>query len=187
MTDRRGDWIQCYSGIRFWPLDPRPEDVRIDDIAFALAHTNRFNGHCGTYSVGEHSVRVSWLLGERGADRKLALAGLLHDAAEAYVSDLPRPLKQSFRSLGFNAYDDAETAVIGAIETAFGLPVGICSSSSVKHADAVLLATERRDLFRHTLPWGALPEPLSERIAPWPVDAVTRVFLERFSELTDGD
>lgn len=58
--DRRGDWIQTFTGRRFWPLDPRPEDVCIEDIAHALSLKCRFGGHCTRfYSVAEHSVHVS--------------------------------------------------------------------------------------------------------------------------------
>ena len=60
---RKGDWILTYSGIEFWPLDPRPEDVRIEDIAHALSMQCRFAGHCDRfYSVAEHSIRVADLV-----------------------------------------------------------------------------------------------------------------------------
>ena len=58
--ERRGDWMQTHSGLRFYPLDPRPEDIRIEDIAHALPMICRFNGHCSRfYSVAEHSLNVA--------------------------------------------------------------------------------------------------------------------------------
>ena len=87
--DSLDGFIGTFSGLRFWPLDPNPEKILIADIAHALAHQCRFGGHASKfYSVAEHSVHVSKLcLPEH------ALWGLLHDASEAYLVDLPRPLK----------------------------------------------------------------------------------------------
>lgn len=82
-------WIQTFLGKPFWPLSPRPEDIDIRDIAHALAMTCRFTGHSQKfYSVAEHSVRVS-----RIVPAQFALHGLLHDASEAYLCDLSRPIK----------------------------------------------------------------------------------------------
>ena len=82
---RNGSWLQTYTGIQFWPLDPRPEEIDIQDIAHALSLLCRFNGHCQRfYSVAEHSVHVSTILAP-----EFGLWGLLHDAAEAYLSDIP--------------------------------------------------------------------------------------------------
>jgi hypothetical protein len=85
-------WIQTYTGKKFYPLDPKIEDICIEDIAHALSMICRFNGHCNRfYSVAEHSIIISDFLpvGEN-------LAGLLHDGAEAYFCDLPRPIKELF-------------------------------------------------------------------------------------------
>lgn len=87
----RSDWMQTYTGRVFWPLEPRPEDVDIVDIAHALANLCRYGGHSKVfYSVAHHSVLVSQIVPP--AD---ALWGLMHDSAEAYVIDLIRPIKHS--------------------------------------------------------------------------------------------
>lgn len=87
---RRGDWMQTFSGRQFWPCDPRADEVCIEDIAHALSMQCRFAGHVRKfYSVAEHCVRASWIVPDR-----FKLAALLHDAAEAYVVDLPRPIKR---------------------------------------------------------------------------------------------
>lgn len=87
---RAGDWVLMPSGRPFWPIDPRADEIDIEDIAFSLSHLCRFGGHCKRfYSVAEHSVYVSRLVSPEAA-----LWGLLHDASEAYVGDMPRPLKR---------------------------------------------------------------------------------------------
>jgi hypothetical protein len=83
-------WLRTYAGRHVHILNPRPADIYIQDIAHALAHTCRFAGHTPAfYAVAQHSVLVSELL-----TPDLALWGLLHDASEAYLHDLTRPLKR---------------------------------------------------------------------------------------------
>lgn len=185
MSDRVGSWIQVFSGRRFYPLDPRPEEVHIEDIAHALANTCRFTGHVREfYSVGQHAVLVSthsW--------PSHALWGLLHDAAEAYLVDLPRPVKQSLRAAGLTVFDDLEARIMAAVCRRFGLADE--QPESVTQADVLLLATEARDLMAplaegwHHIPENGYPV-LPERIVPvGPVEA-EQMFLDRFAELTRG-
>lgn len=95
IVDRKGDWIITYTGVEFWPLDPRVEDVNIEDISVSLSRLARFTGHTiFTYTVAQHSIYVSEVLFERYKCPKLALKGLLHDATEAYTNDINRPLKK---------------------------------------------------------------------------------------------
>jgi len=83
-------WIQTISGRKFPLAEPDPNQIDIEDIAHALSMLCRFNGHCTQfYSVAEHSMHVSHEI-----SNDLALAGLLHDAAEAYLGDVPSPLKK---------------------------------------------------------------------------------------------
>lgn len=135
MSDRRGDsgWIQTYSGGRFWPLEPLAKDVRIGDIAHALAMQCRFTGHCREfYSVAQHSVLVSEL-----CPPELRLWGLLHDAAEAYLADVARPVKHLPEMRGYRA---AEARIMNAIAEAFGLELPI--PAAVKKADTIALGAE---------------------------------------------
>jgi hypothetical protein len=91
VTERDGRWIQTYSGRAFWPLDPRAEDVHLVDIAAALSKMCRYAGHClRFYSVAEHCV----LLATKAPDEH-KLAALMHDASEAYLLDVPTPIKAS--------------------------------------------------------------------------------------------
>ncbi len=154
MNDR-GLWLTTISGRRFYPLDPMPSDVDAWDITHALSHLCRFAGHCRRfYSVAQHSVLVSEAVGqncgegERGWDVKgidwprAALCALLHDSAEAYVVDLPRPVK-----CALPGYRDIEDRVHRAILQKFGLvDVYPEFESLIKEADTRALVTEFRDL-----------------------------------------
>jgi 5'-deoxynucleotidase YfbR-like HD superfamily hydrolase len=167
------DWIQTYTGKQFYPLAPRHEDVDIIDIAHALSMQCRFNGHCRTfYSVAEHCVRVSQIL--EGDD---APAGLLHDAAEAYVGDLPRPVKGQLP-----AFERVEDQLLAVIFARFNLAYPL--SAAVKAADDQLLATEARDLM-DTPPqaWRLDIAPLTERIEPMSAGSAKRAFMDRFESL----
>ena len=173
-------WIQTASGRRFPLLAPSPEDVAIEDIAHALANVCRFAGHVREfYSVAQHSVLVSYRV-----PREDALAALLHDAAEAYVGDVTRPLKPLLPGSG-----GIEVRIMAAILRRFDLPTEI--PPSVHAADLQMLATERRDLLTEATdgePWPCLAgvEPLPELIAPWAPAAAKRMFLYRFYLLKAG-
>lgn len=180
----RGDWMQTYSGAAFYPVDPRPEEVKLIDIAHSLGMQCRFAGHCiDFYSVAEHCVRASLFLSQWGATTQVALIGLLHDAPEAYTHDLIRPIKRMIRQ---SAYDLIESRVTKAVGTRFGVDL-MKLPPEVKHADEVMLSTEARDVMaKPPQPWIPLPQPLVERIVPWsPREAKLR-FLERFMELTNA-
>jgi uncharacterized protein len=93
--DRKGDWLETFSGKLIWPLDPHPNEICIEDIAHALSNICRFNGHTKHhYSVGKHSLNVAIILKAQCTPDIVQLFGLLHDASEAYLCDIPRPLKK---------------------------------------------------------------------------------------------
>jgi hypothetical protein len=176
---RQGDRMQTYTGRQFWPVDPRAEEVDIQDIAHALSHMCRFAGHVRRfYSVAEHCVRVSWLAPFEAP--ALALAALLHDATEAYVVDVPRPLKRFLPG-----YAEIEARVARCVETRFGLEAGALDHPSIKHWDEVLLATEARDLMggQSAGKWHLRAEPLSAHIGPWSPEGAKHRFLLRFNGL----
>lgn len=123
--------IFTYTGKRVDFLSLRSEDISILDIAHSLSNLCRFAGHTRDYySVAEHSVRVSFLLPDH-----LKLAGLLHDAAEAYLVDLPTPLKKLLPG-----YTNIESAVERTLFKHFGLPLEL--PNEVKEADQQMLAQE---------------------------------------------
>lgn len=116
--ERVGDWIQTYSGERFYPIDPRKEDVRIIDLAHALSNLARFTGHSERfYSVGEHSVLCARIARILGLSPLQQLYALMHDLSEGIVNDVARPLKQYLHD-----YKLAEDRIMAVIWDAFGLP-----------------------------------------------------------------
>jgi hypothetical protein len=149
--------ITTFSGIRFWPLIPNPADIRIEDIAHALSNQCRFAGHASKfYSVAEHSVHVSKLSAPEDA-----LWGLLHDASEAYLVDLPRPLKLLPE---FAPYREAEHRLQRAVAARFGLPPD--QPASVTEADDTMLWIEAHSLL------GSMPfEAVRDTRPPFEISA----------------
>lgn len=178
--DERGDWMQTASGRKIYVMSPRADDVEIRDIAHALARICRFGGHvkCEHYSVAQHSVLVS-----QTCEPENALVGLLHDAAEAYIGDVVRPLKYSLPK-----YRELEARWNDAIDQAFRLRFKLINlPEDVAIADKRLLSTERRDLMsdgpQHDL-WNLREDPLEETIEPWDVVRSETAFWERFVEVS---
>lgn len=172
----RGDWMQTYTGRAFYPMVPAPEDVDPVDIAHALSLICRYGGHVNHfYSVAEHCVLMS-----RAVSPENALWALLHDATEAYVGDMVRPLKHALPE-----YQLAEARVNLAITRRFGISE-FCPGE-VKDADLRILHDERQALMRMPpLPWAALDgvEPLGVRISGWWPDTAERRYRDRLAELT---
>lgn len=174
--DKDAAWIQTHSGRRFCPTNPNPNAIVIQDVAHSLAMQCRFSGHCRKfYSVAQHSVLVSYI-----CDSQDALWGLLHDASEAYLVDVPRPLKRSGKLQG---YIEFEAKMQEAVCRRFGLPMK--EPPSVKKADQALLATEARDLMSPLHPdWDWPVEPLPFLIESWDHQKAKDMFMKRFFELT---
>lgn len=176
---RNGGWMATQSGKAFWPLDPRPEDICIEDIAHALSMICRFGGHVSRfYSVAEHSVFVSTIV-----PQEHALTALMHDATEAYMSDLIMPIKECMPG-----YKDAEDRLWRVIAVKFGLPNEM--PPCVKQADISMLLAERRDLKPNgpDRPWivdGIGIEPACMNVLGLPPGDASKWFMERFQFLTN--
>lgn len=146
-------WMLTASGRKLNPVELDATDITIEDIAAHLAKLCRFTGACRImWSVAEHSVLVSEIIGERYPDDfDLQLCGLLHDAPEYVLQDVSTPVK----ALIAQAYKPIEYAAWWAVASRFGLPLQL--PRQVEHADLVALATERRDLMPpHPEPWSVL-------------------------------
>lgn len=108
--------IKTRSGIYIDLLDPDPKHIIIEDIAFALSNICRFTGHCNFYSVAEHSINVC-----NNLEEEYKFCGLMHDATEAYLSDISTPLKQllpEYKRIELNMWK----IIAGKFELPFEMP-----------------------------------------------------------------
>ncbi len=180
MTARKGSFMQRYSGGVYWPLDPRMNEVALIDIAHSLSMQCRFTGHARTfYSVAEHSVHVSHCVPE-----ELALVALLHDATEAYVTDVASPVKRHLEN-----YADLEALNWAVIAEKFDLPRQL--PEEVHVADQAMLMREREVLLP-TVPglsaaawYGAesAPAPANRQLFCWTPAEAKQQFIARFFEV----
>ncbi|PTV72329.1 hypothetical protein DBL06_21300 [Agrobacterium pusense] len=175
---RIGSFMQTYTGRQYWPCDPRPHEVFIEDIAHSLSLQCRYAGHClQYYSVAEHSVLIARSLAATHAP-EVALAGLLHDAPEAYCVDIPRPLKPYLTN-----YRAIEQDNWLAIAARFGLPKEL--PREVHDADNSIIADELVNL--REMPWHAKHDrPLGVRLRYWSPEEAELEFLATFDALMAG-
>lgn len=176
-TGRKGDWILLNSGKRYWPLDPRPEDFTIEDIAHGLSHVCRWAGHVDNfYSVAQHSVIVS-----HNVPDHFAMDALLHDASEAYIGDVTRPLKRMMGGL----YATIERKTEEAIATQFDLRPSM--PPIVKSIDNRITVDERKQLFTNndeSFPWMyPSDQALGLRIHPYEPHRAKEMFMRRYHEI----
>ena len=176
-----GPYLQTVSGRWVNPFDPDPEQLDPGDIARALANQCRFGGHCRVfYSVAQHSVIVSRLVEEGGGDVEDTFAALMHDATEAYLGDMPHPLKH--RSPLGAAFKEAEDHLERALRDRFAIRADV---PGIKRADRSLLATERRAFSEEAWHWPELEgvEPLDLELVAWTPDEAAAAFTERYAEV----
>jgi len=181
--------IQTYTG-RVWDLrDPRADNVDLQDIAMSLSQLVRFTGHCRryagrSYTVAQHCVLVSRRVAELAPeDYKLHLAGLLHDAHEAYIGDVSSPLKAVLRNTSI-IYDRLDREHQGVVAYWAGLDATLLKHPLVHQADMELFATERRDLMHTSIcKWQEMPEPLPFEIQPWDGEHACYAFCNAFVTL----
>ncbi len=182
-------WIETYTGIKFFPMQPRAEDICIEDIAHALSLKCRFTGHCREfYSVAQHCVLLSRLVinpeEERRADleqadeiRGMRLAALMHDATEAYLPDVARPIKPHLKN-----FKAIEMILEGVIAQRFGLTFP--HPRAVMKGDFRLLLSEARDLMPgRGAGWGSGVEPYPDKITGWTPQEAKAMFLTAFYAL----
>ena len=162
--------------IRTWPsmsyvdlLNPDVDMIRLEDIAHALSQTCRFGGHVARfYSVAEHSIWVSQQVHRTFGDPLLSFAALLHDAAEAYLGDIVRPLKHLPT---MTVYREVEGRMERVIEEAFGLAPFALSGPTIKAIDTQIL------------PWEMAMIRDSRGRTPTPCDEVALEYRERARDL----
>jgi hypothetical protein len=181
-AERVGDWMITSSGVRFFPRDPRPDEILIEDIAHHLARICRYGGAVeGYYSVAEHCCLMSdhFLKGRAAWHREAARFALLHDAAEAYIGDLIRPIKPSLPE-----FAAIEKPIEIMIWRKFGL--GDVMPIAVKAADNNIIGDERVGLFPQSVIEAAnwtYREGLGLTLQQWPSVRAKGEFLLRFQAL----
>lgn len=178
-----GDWVQTWNGVKLRILDIKPEDFNIDDIAHALSNQCRFTGHTKQfYSVCEHSIRVcNYIDDTYPGNHREAYAGLMHDASEAYLSDIARPFKNLPE---FKFYREIEDSIMHKIAERFEFDWPM--SDIVKEADDVLLGTEARDLINRPIDdWHLQYKMLDHKIHPMTPEFADLSFRVLFHVLRD--
>lgn len=172
--------ITTYTGAHIDPTQPKAEDIRIEDIAHALSLLCRGNGHVKTFfSVGQHCILCAKEALARGYSRRLALACLLHDASEAYMSDVPRPFKSYLAE--YRGFEEKLMAVV--YEKYLGAPLTAEETAQLQTIDDDLLWYDLRDLLRDP-PEG--PAPVVKSALPRgfvPFEEIERAYLALFKDL----
>ena len=192
-----GPWFQTYSGHKVNPMTLESEDVHLADVAHALSMICRFNGHCiRHYSVAQHSVHGAHLALSSEAfatllDRqKLARWFLIHDAAEAYLVDMPRPVKYADKfhddarwTKGFRSLEYAVQEVCN--QQFMGIKQPSCNfEEAIKDLDNVMLATEREQLVNHHgVDWNLPLPPHPQKLPVWTPEEAERQFVITYRAL----
>ena len=192
-----GPFIITYTG-KVFPFDCiTPDCIDIHDIAHALSHLCRFTGHTKSfYSVAQHSLLVSEKMPGRPAEK---LAGLLHDAAEAYTNDLASPLKKwmNNESGGHTPYLDLQDSITAMIYNKYGVTsipsdvrlydqaAGLFEAEgfmnlSLEQLKGYSFSVELRELWE---PWK--PHDFAHRNGDLKCSVIRALFLKRFESLMD--
>lgn len=167
-------YMETYTGKYVTPLDLKYEDISILDIAHHLSLLCRFNGACREfYSVAQHSVVIASMVPDGSR-----LAALLHDASEAYMADVIRPIKYSILELKL-IEDRIEIRILAKFKC-FG-----ADWEAIKRADNIMLATEARDLMKRADGWHLPEPPRTNKLVPWSSVTAKTAFLSVFSNNKD--
>jgi hypothetical protein len=169
------DFITTATGRKFHFENPQPEDICLADIAYSLAHTPRWGAHANPQiSVGQHSVMVADALLRNGAPQIVQLQGLFHDSAEAYLGDIPTPIKARLPE-----YRAMELIVTGAIFDVFRIPLPM--DQQVHLQDFEMRRWEYRDL----MPGDGVEPPLGNHpmLKVWSPVQAEESFLGRYYDL----
>ena len=180
-------WMETFTGVRFELSNPKPEDVRIEDIAHALALQGRFNGHSSFFwSVAQHSLLVADYLDKRNRTDRIVMLGLLHDAAEAYIGDVTSPVKAMCSHVR-----ELEAKVMAAVYEGLKIePPNEHEYKWVKEADMAIITMEAGVVMHSRGEWWGLPEVAesiwiehSESIYPEAMDIIEMTFLKEYYRL----
>jgi len=174
-----GGWIQTYSGRAFFPARPDSDHVHINDIAASLSKQCRYAGHClRFYSVAEHCCHLADV-----APDEHKLTALMHDASEAYLVDIPRPIKPLLRE-----YKTIESNLMAVIGSKYGFDWPL--PAAVTELDQAIMSDERAQNMVHmdvgAVTWGNALPALGITLQYWGPDKAEYEFLVRFQRLGGG-
>lgn len=184
-------WMQTYSGFQFSYADG-PRVIDIIDIAKSLSRQPRFLGHSKHFlSVAEHSVVMADYFADQQLSSRQQLLGLLHDAHEAYLGDMPRPLAEflaKYHGVDMDAIKrDIDHSILNNLQIE---PPNDEERALIKQADTFLLTAERRLAMPSALPWHVddviIPEFLTGAYGFWEPDLAMVYFERAFRELIEG-
>ena len=188
--------IETYTHKKIDIFNLDPDSICIEDIARALSMICRFAGHCNEfYSVAQHSVLLASLFEkektkdfDNSSSKIYRQQALLHDAAEAYIGDVPTPQKRNmgwWDGIRFWSYQHIEVSIVVTIYNGLGLDCA--TPRNTRQADKTMLVTEIRDIMPPSEAfevWTGEIEPLPETIRPWPPEFAENEFLLRYRGLT---
>jgi hypothetical protein len=171
-------FIETYTGRAFWPLDPKVEGLSIIDIAHALSNQGRYSGHTAFfYSVAQHCALLAQFVESRGGNALDCLQMLMHDAAEAYLVDVPRPVKQQMP-----LYREWDHNVNAVIRQWMGWQA-ISIPSWQDELDSAIIVDERQQLMSQSgNDWQHKMGPLGIRIEPWSNEEAEQAFLTQYAK-----
>lgn len=181
---QRGPMLHLFGGRHVYPFTLKPEEVSGQDIVRGLSKICRFGSACVEfYSVAQHSCLVADCVpSEYEAD------ALLHDASEAYIGDIVRPIKQWLDGALYPTISSIENGILRAIYAKAGRDweLHAASKTVVKNADNLACVTEARDLMGEDFRPFGFPEPLTNRVVGWDHDWARGVYGERLRMAVPG-
>lgn len=175
IMNKEDAWIRTYTGGKLYYFHPEKSKIYLEDIAWGLSMICRFNGATKEfYSVAQHSVFVADKVKENGGTKEEIYSALMHDSAEAFISDVPSPFKKFFPG-----FKKAETRMerFLANKFKFQFPYG----KIVKEYDLIALATEMRDLMQVSDHKLLKVKPLDEKIKPLSAKRAAKLFINRYA------
>jgi len=155
LQEGKDTFLKTYTGKKVSILNPSEDDISLYDISHALSMQCRYNGHCSSfYSVAEHTVLGTSFMIKHDSSPAQIKAWLLHDATEAYVGDLIRPVKAHLQG-----FKDIEEVFATVINRKYGVELSDDILETIHYVDNVMVAWEKRDLMKGSKEtWGGLPD-----------------------------
>lgn len=192
----RDCWTHTSSGKALDFEHPRAEDMDLAEICRALSHQCRYNGNTlFHYSVAQHSTLIARHLLEKTRSVRIAMAGLLHDAAEAYTGDITRPIQEllffgnpQVRLVYKRTQAKLDRCISELVSRGLSVPIDPLSfhSHEVNSADLGILLDEREVVLKPGPRWSLDDDetitPLGVSISPMSCEAAASEWMDLYLE-----